>query len=649
MRASAEKAEMKKETEKQGTPRLAFRLPLHLRNLSIRRKPVKDGDEPLFGRGAALFARMRLRNQLFITSALLSSLILLFAAWVINRQVVRQAREQLQVEIETLLPVYDAVWSEYATRLGTLGATMANSTIVKTIFGDPRASSDRATLNEMIDDFSQISPTPVDLFVIADGAGRTTFASMRGEPFDLGMLDAAREVAESQDQQKGFAMLGGRLFQLALTPVLLHSGSIDYQNTLAIIGTGAELDRAMAEKLKQRMHSDVVFLHGDRIYASSLAPEAEGRAASEIIASGLDRAEPSRPIEVKLDGEPFLAFARELLGPDGGLVGKVVVLRSLASAGELFQAISNQLLLLWSLSIAAALVLSYLIANRVTRPVERLVESVEAFGRGNYEHSVPTSEGGEIGSLARAFDAMRRSLKQTQAALLRSERLATIGQMASSIVHDLRNPLATITTAAEVLSRDGLTPERRVSLLTNQLRASERMNEMLRELLEFSRGSYQIDRSPYDLSEIVTWAAQEYSNVVARHGLELKIEAEPGIGLQVDGERLRRVLENLIANAIQASPRGGRITLRARLLDEPPARARVDVIDEGPGVPEELRERIFEPFISHGKAGGTGLGLAIARGLVEAHGGTIGLDESVARGSDFYFILPIEELPGSKP
>ena len=126
----------------------------------------------------------------------------------------------------------------------------------------------------------------------------------------------------------------------------------------------------------------------------------------------------------------------------------MVVLRSLAGAKYLFSAISNRLLLLWTLSVGL-LLLSYIVANRITRPVEALVSSVNEFGAGKYDCEVPTGARGEIGMLARAFDGMRSSLRQSQAALLRSERLATIGRMASSVVHDLRNPLATITTAAE--------------------------------------------------------------------------------------------------------------------------------------------------------------------------------------------------------
>jgi signal transduction histidine kinase len=102
------------------------------------------------------------------------------------------------------------------------------------------------------------------------------------------------------------------------------------------------------------------------------------------------------------------------------------------------------------------------------------------------------------------------------------------------------------------------------------------------------------------------------------------------------------VFENLLTNSVQAMPGGGLVSLVAVKLD---GKARIDVIDNGPGVPIEIRERLFEPFVSHGKQGGTGLGLAIAQSIVEAHGGTISLKATDAPGASFRIILPLDK-PG---
>src|SRR4030095_11664948 len=219
--------------------------------------------------------RCKLVDRLFLASALLSTAILLIAAWVINNQVVRQARQHVLTEIEDLLPVYDSVWEENARSLSTLGLTMANSQNVKIIFGDARARSDRETIKEMIADFGGDPDSQVDLALITDGAGNVTFADLRANEADVvAEIAAARAVAVSQQQRQGFAIFGGKLFQLSLTPVLLQSGSDDYQNTLAVLGAGIELNRVVAQKIKQRVHKGVIFLTADQVYASSLEPEA---------------------------------------------------------------------------------------------------------------------------------------------------------------------------------------------------------------------------------------------------------------------------------------------------------------------------------------------------------------------------------------
>ncbi|MGE0885989.1 MAG: ATP-binding protein [Blastocatellales bacterium] len=597
------------------------------------------------GPGTANRDTGKLRNQLFISSALLTSALLILAAWVINRQVVGQARQQVQAEVETLLPLYDAVWNEQARRLAAIGATMADSPIVKTVFGDARAARDQQTLHEMLADAGSEAVTPEDLVLMTDGGGQIFFAEQRGKIApEMTRLEAARVAGERQSPLQSFTLLGGRLFQLALTPVVLHSGSAEFDNTLAVLGIGVELNREVAAALKRRIHSEVVFLLDGKIYASSLAAEKEPDAIKAIRANDVTDAQPDRSVEINVGGDVFLAFSRQLTDFDGKQLGQVVVLRSLAGAGQLFRAISNQLLLLWSLAIAAAWLLSYLIAGRITKPLESLVTSANELGQGNYEVTVPAGAQGEVAQLAGAFDQMRHSLKQTQAALLKNERLATIGQMASSIIHDLRNPLATISTAAEIMKKDGLPADRRQTMLETQLRASERMNTMLTELLDFSRGSYKLNLKPQSLQSIAQRVTGEFAPQLVKLKISLSLNIPDEITLDADEEKLGRVFENLLANSMQAMLDGGTIEIRA-VEDE--AAVKVEVIDDGPGIPAAIRERLFEPFISQGKDGGTGLGLAIARGIISAHGGEIGLADSTT-GAHFVIQLPQTAAAGGK-
>jgi signal transduction histidine kinase len=612
---------------------------------------------------------LRLRDRLFLASSLLSTAILLIAALVINYQVLRQSRQQVRTVAESMLPVYNSVWDEHARHLASLGMSIAGSPSVKIIFGDERAARDRETIRQMIADFGGENVSRADLILITDGAGKITFAEKQRTESNAASnpqtastptvreLNAARTVAESQQPRQGFAMLGGKLYQLSLTPVLVQSAHAEYQNTLAVLGIGLEINRTVAGEIKERTGNDILFLSGTHICASSLESPQEAQAAQAILASELSRREISSPTEIDVNGQPGIASSRRLLDFEEKQIGQVVMLRSLAEAGRLFRSISNVLLLLWTVSIGAAFIFSYLMARRITRPIEALVTGTREYGRGNYDYEIKADVRGDLGELAGAFDQMRRSLKQTQSELLKRERLATIGQMAGSIVHDLRNPLATIATVAEMLTRSNLSPERRQTLLESQLRASQRMREMLQGLLDFSRGNTCLMLKRQSLSPIIENAVERLYDMALRSGVIVESRIADDLLVKADAEQLERVLENLLINSIQAMPKGGRLLIAAACLQEsaPPAAVRIDIQDTGPGIAPEIRERIFEPFVSHGKPTGTGLGLAIARNIIHAHSGEIRFDaspysapSSVAEplnalsGAHFMITLPLE-------
>ncbi len=576
---------------------------------------------------------LKLRDKLFWSFSLLSAAILLAAAWVIYSQVVAQARQQVQEEMKALLPLYDAVWSEQAAKLADLGMAMAGSPIVKTIFGDPRASRDRETIRQMLMDFGRELSDSVDLVMISDGGGKIIFTEDSDPSLSqLKELPFARDVAAAQRPDHSFVLLNGRLLHVALTPVISHSASEDFDNTLAVLIAGSELNRKMADELKRRAHSDVLFFAGDRLYASSLEHETELAAAKTIRARDIGRYKPDEPTELSLAGENQLAFCRRLEDFDGRLVGYVVVLHSLRGAGNLFRAISNRLILIGTVGVILVLLFSYFLARRVTHPIESLAAGAREFGGGNYDYPIDLSPDGEVGQLASAFEQMRQSIRRGQAALLRSERLATVGQMASGIIHDLRGPLAAVSTAAQLFASAELTPGQRQVLAQSQLRASMRMEAMLREILDFSRGNYALNLERRELASLIDHVVQEIVIPAAASGVAANVHVPPGLFVRVDFERVRRMFENLLVNSIQAMPKGGVITIRAAEVAD---RIRINIADTGTGIPAQLRDRLFEPFVSYGKQGGTGLGLAIASSVARAHGGSLALVSEENQPADF--------------
>ncbi len=583
---------------------------------------------------------LKLRDKLFMSYSLLSVVILLAAAWMIGREAATQSRNEVQEEMRTSLPLYDAVWDEEAGRLSTLGMAMAGSPIVKAIFGDPRAARDQETIRQMLSDFGQELTKNVDIILICDGGGNILFVESNHPVFkELNNLSEARAVAGDQKPVQSFVLLGDHLFHLALTPVTSHSGSRDFNNTLAVLVEGSELNRKMALELKRRAHSDVLFFIGDRLSASSLDPAAEANASKTLAVREIARQEPGKPIELTILGESQLAFSRPLAGLKGQPVGYAVVLHSLGGVTRLFHAISHRLILVGIIGVVLVLLVSYFIAQRVTKPIESLAAGTLELGQGNYDYPIDLSPNGEIGQLAAAFEQMRQSLKRGEAALRRSERLATVGQMASGIIHDLRTPVATISTAAELFAGTELSQDQCKVLAQSQLQASKRMGTMLRDILEFSRGDYRLCLKRRELAPLIHTIVQDSITSDTAPGVEVKVHISPGLFVRVDDERARRMFENLLTNSIQAMPEGGTITICAA---EARNKVRINISDTGPGIPSQLRDRLFEPFVSQGKQGGTGLGLAIASSIVKAHGGLLALVSADNQPAEFCVEFPLD-------
>ncbi len=207
---------------------------------------------------------------------------------------------------------------------------------------------------------------------------------------------------------------------------------------------------------------------------------------------------------------------------------------------------------------------------------------------------------------------------------------------AVSIVHDLRNPLATIHGGAEMLAREGLSPTQIRRLARNVYSASIRMGELLEEFLDRSKGG-GFDKRPTELSALVGCAVDTIATIAEFQCVRIAQDVTGSLIVDLDRRRMKRVLVNLLVNALEVMPNGGAIRIAAAADADS---VLMQVRDTGPGIAPEIRDRMFQPFATAGKPDGIGLGLAIARQVVLDHGGEIWA-ESSQRGACFSFRLPL--------
>ncbi len=288
------------------------------------------------------------------------------------------------------------------------------------------------------------------------------------------------------------------------------------------------------------------------------------------------------------------------------------------------------LLLTLFLATLMAVLLLFALHRLVVRPLQRLGDQVARF-RAAPEEAVadppPHGRRDEIGALERQFAAMRRDIREL---LFQRGRLAAVGAAVARLHHDIRNVLASAMLVSDGLeaSDDPRVRERAQRILG----ALERAARLCESTLDYARARPpRLEPTPVRLAELVGELA-----TLVRDDLRFVVEVPPELVVRADRERLWRALLNLVHNAEAVLPPGGTVRITARTRD---GRVEIEVADDGPGIPEAIRDRLFEPFAA-GRPGGSGLGLAICREILRAHGGEVELVETGPGGTRFRLILP---------
>jgi signal transduction histidine kinase len=293
----------------------------------------------------------------------------------------------------------------------------------------------------------------------------------------------------------------------------------------------------------------------------------------------------------------------------------------------------------------AALLFSGLIAS-MRRPLEDLVEASERLAGGDLDTRVKVGGLAETASLGRAFNEMAEELQRRAGERDQLDRMKDEFVLTAS--HELRSPLTSVQGFAEILmmERDKLSPKQ-AETVEIILDSSRHLVLLLNDLLDLARsdaGQLRIEPAATEPAALIADAGRAIQGQIEARGQTLSEEIEPDLPpVAADRDRIRQVMVNLLTNANEYCPQGAAIGVRAvRVGDE----VEISVIDDGPGIPPEQLEHIFERFVRGDagitqRVGGTGLGLAISKSLVELHGGTIAAESTPGEGSTFSLRLPV--------
>jgi signal transduction histidine kinase len=577
------------------------------------------------------FSSLSLLWKILLSTSVALTALFAITGWIVQNHVIKTTELTLEEEVRSSSQAYESLWKSRADNLGRVSLILSAMSDVRAAFSTGDQATIRDTASEL---WAKISDQNA-LFLVTDPKGRV-IASLGGVPtsplgHDLPVVRAA--YRQFPHQAAGFMEREGHLFQIAVTPVYVES--LRGPALLNVLVAGYAIDPLVAQELKKSTGgSEFLFLSGGAVIASTLNPRATAALTSNI-AHGW---KPGQRI-----GDGVSEYAPPLMKPlidvEGKPIGELWIFRSFEGSLQRIVALRRDMVFTWLGAVIVGLGLTYLLAGKIVEPVKQLDRAAAEVARQNYDFRVGVKSDDELGRLARTFNAMCDSIQSGRAELIRQERISTIGRLSSSIVHDLRNPLAAIYGGAEMLVDTELSPPQMKRLAANIYRASRRIQELLQDLVNVSRGKSEAAEM-CNLREVVQAACDASAAAAEAQNVRITFEAGEEIELPIERARMERVFLNLIDNALEAMPEGGAIFITEQMATDS---VFIQFADTGPGILPSIRAKLFEPFVSAGKKNGLGLGLALSRQTVIDQGGAIWVEEG-SPGARFVVRLPLRKM-----
>ncbi len=389
-----------------------------------------------------------------------------------------------------------------------------------------------------------------------------------------------------------------------------------------------------------RVSTNVQGLDGQRAIGTRLSKEV----SEVVLGKGRPYTGPAFVVQ-----ENYITRYEPLRNHTGEVIGAFYVGAREARFSRLVNSFNERVALVALGSILATFVLAVPVSRVVTRPLQELRELAEAnrrVARGDLTVRVPVRAGGDVGELAKSFNAMLDQLQSTQDQLVHSEKLASLGQLAAGVAHELNNPLATVLLFSDILLRECGPDDPRRSDLEMIVNETRRCKGIVAALLDFARQN-QVAAQATDLNAIVQQVLQIEAKRLGDVPITFVADLDPQLPvIEADPAQLQEVVANLVDNAIEAMPSGGKLIVRTR--PGPEGMVTMTVTDTGVGIKPEDQAKLFVPFFTTKPVGkGTGLGLAIVYGIVKMHRGQITVQSQPGRGTTFTVTLPVRLLPVS--
>jgi signal transduction histidine kinase len=643
-----------------------------------------------------LTTTFRLRDRVLL---LLLLVLLPFAALTfvtVEYRLREQAEVQLTDELVAARGAFEEIRRQWRTELTQSAVMISELPYFKAAAAVYDPSASRVDQIEQVNTIEPVARSimetlGLDFLALTDPRGNVVLALQGGNRLAASWLGGSfRSLGRTVDSEgvaAGLLEVGGQIEQTVMVP--MSAGGVEF-GRLAI---GRRLDDALAGRIQRMTHAEVSILGTHRPLArccgsADLMREVE---LFSLHRHGTTRAAlVGEPVMLSLAGERFLTLWTPFEDPDGRPIGSFVLHSSLDQALAYVETVRQTMLVLWLAALLAAIVLSLHASRQLTKPIDGLVTAAGRVAAGDFTARVSEDGAEELRHLAGTFNQMstgleeshrqlaeynqrlmertqeleenhlhllrstelleesNRELREMHAQLIQASKMAAFGELGAGVAHELSQPLTSLKGFAQLalarMSEDDVNRPH----LNRIIQAVDHMTRIVSSLKNFARMS-QFESREVHVNDVLEETTVFLSAQFRRHQIRFSLDCESELpDVLGDANQLQQVFTNLLANARDALE--GRENGEVRLSTRSRFRGRyvvVRVADNGPGIPPDLKPKIFRTFFTTKDAGkGTGLGLSISRGIVQDHGGRLGVHSRPAGGACFYIVLPGAQAAG---
>jgi signal transduction histidine kinase len=586
--------------------------------------------------------KLRMRTTLLIPLLILSFGCTVISLLVIRSIVQEKTQENLATDLRNSVKTYQNFQNQQRQLLTRESALLADLPSLKSLM----TTFDSRTIEDGGVEFWQVSGS--DVFSLLDQNGKLIVAYNRGPALNRSSVARQLEIAPHKSDGPVLLSSDDRLYEISIQP--LYFGSAERGTLLGYVAVGYSIDEHVARAVSEAAAAEVAFTIDGKVVVSTLSAGLQrelGTRGSTLLAI------PTKSEKIQLGRVDYLAASERLTQSTPAenpiSIPQIVVLKSFDEATQLLDKVDRWIVALAMLALLAGTGMLVSISRTLTRPIETLVAGTRALAQGNFDYKLSEDGAEEIRELSRAFERMRIQLQRSQRELLDSERLATIGRMASSISHDLRHYLSAMYANAEFMSDEKISHPERQELMLEVQTAVQGMTDLLDSLLLFTQTGRALHPDLESISLLIQRAVGMVRSHPGSRDVRIALNGLSSLEAWVDGKKLGRAVYNLLLNACQAAKRGKDFPAVTLSLQEDEQSIQIRITDNGLGVPAHIRQKIFLPFVSEGRESGIGLGLTLAQQISQEHGGTLTLGETMEGETAFTINLDKVALQALRP